>query len=348
MTQQINASEVRFTSWAPQRIAQSTGSARLERFPHTAYDAVRGQVGPLANLRSASGCGIGFLTDSPCVEVHLEALRHHQMVSSGLALEVRRADGGWDCFPSRDLREVSGAVTVRLATGLERGKEPREAWLWLPVISTCAVTGLTVPDGAVFEPAPVPEPRWLAIGDSLTQGFSVQNPVDCWVHRLMRRWEMPVWNLGVGGAKIVPGLFDWALRARHWELVTIGLGSNHAWNDADLATVVPAARELAELALAGGHQRLVWLLPPWKPLEEGKGPPDFMGVPLDAAAAARVREIRERLRESLASYAPRIEVVEDLAPHEPRLYPDGLHPFALGMARYAQNLADALRPATGH
>jgi lysophospholipase L1-like esterase len=333
---------LRGRSFSPQAPANVEGGFRLERFPQEARDSVRGQVGPLANIRSSSGCGVGFLTDSPCLEVQLGALRHHQMAPSGIALEVRQADGRWDCFPSRDLREVSGAATVRLATGLERGKPPREVWVWLPVISTCAIAGITVPDGAVLEPAPVPEPRWLAIGDSLTQGFSVQNPVDAWVHRLMRRWEMPVWNLGVGGAKIIPGLFEWALRSRRWELVTIGLGSNHAWSDADVATVAPSACAMAELALEGGHGRIVWLMPTWKPLEEGKGPPDFLGVPLDSAAAHRLQIIRERLREALAPYAPAIEIVDDLGHHDARLYPDGLHPFALGMAHYAENLADAL------
>jgi hypothetical protein len=342
VAQRIDADDPRLSYFAPQPVSREVLPLRLERFPKEAREAVRGQVGPLANLRSSSGCGLGILTDSPCLEVQIEGLRHHQMVPSGIALEVRQADGRWDCFPSRDLRELSGSVTVRLATGLERGMPPREVWLWLPVISTCALAGISVPDGASVEPATVPEPRWLAIGDSLTQGFCVQNPIDCWVHRLMRRWKMPVWNLGVGGAKIVPGLFDWALRSRRWELVTIGLGSNHAWNDADLATVGPAAREMAELALEGGRGRIVWLLPPWKPLEEGKGPPDFMGVPLDRAAARRIQIIRDRLREALLPYAPRIELVEDIGQHDPRLYPDGLHPFALGMAYYSASLEDAL------
>lgn len=342
MPERIDPGDPRLAFIAPQPVSREALPARPERFPKEVCDSVRGQVGPLANLRSSSGCGVGFVTDSPCLKIHLQALRHHQMFPTGIALEVRQADGRWDCFPSHDLREDFGSITVRLATGLERGKPPREVWIWLPVISTCAIAGITVPDGAVLEPALVPEPRWLAIGDSLTQGFSVQNPVDSWVHRLMRRWDMPVWNLGVGGAKIVSGLFEWALRSRRWELVTIGLGSNHAWNDADVATVGPAARELVELALEGGHGRIVWLMPSWKPLEDGKGPPDFMGVPLDRAAAHRLQVIRANLRAALAPYAPTVEVVENLGHHDVRLYPDGLHPFAFGMDLYAENLADAL------
>src|SRR5688572_23439446 len=91
---------------APYRAVATDAGLRMERFPQEAHDCVRGQVGPTANLRSSSGCGVGFLTDSPCMEVQLGALRHHQTVPSGIALEVRQADGRWDCFPSRDLREV--------------------------------------------------------------------------------------------------------------------------------------------------------------------------------------------------------------------------------------------------
>ncbi|HEU4753871.1 MAG TPA: SGNH/GDSL hydrolase family protein, partial [Armatimonadota bacterium] len=254
-------------------------------------------------------------------------------------------DGAGRAYSSLDLREVGGSVSVPFATGLQRGEAPRTVALWLPLISTCALAGVSVAEGSRVEPAEPPEPRWLAIGDSLTQGFSVQCPTQSWVHRLARRWALPAWNLGVGGLKIEPGVVDWALRERRWELVTVALGSNHAWSDEDVLTVGDRAAEMAELALAGGHGRVAWILPGYKPLEEGKGPPDFMGVPLDRAAGERLRRIREILRERLSLYAPGLELVEEVAPRDPRLYPDGLHPFALGSARYADNLDRALGSA---
>jgi lysophospholipase L1-like esterase len=215
--------------------------------------------------------------------------------------------------------------------------------LWLPTISTCEVAGVALASGSRVEPATLPEPQWLAIGDSLTQGFSLQCPTQHWVHRLQRRWELPAWNLGVGGLKIEPRVFEWALQGRRWDLVTIGLGSNHCWNEADAAEAPERADEMAELALAGGHGRVVWLLPPYKPCEDGKGPQEFFGVALDRATGERVRRVREALRERLSAYAPRLEVVSDLAPRDYRYYPDGLHPFAAGFAIYADNLDQALR-----
>ena len=342
----VAAGDPRLSYWCPQPVERGLEAVRLDRFPKVAHDAVAGQIGPLANLRSSSGCAVVFATDSPRVVLKLDRLRHHQLVPVGVALEVER-DGDIHAFASDDLRERDGAVEVAFATGLERGGPLRTVWLWLPLISTCAVAGVKVTSDAQVAAVAMPEPRWLAIGDSLAQGFSVQSPLQNWVHRLSRRWRMPVWNLGVGGIQIEPAVFAWALAAKRWDLVTIAVGSNHSWRESDVAPAAERAVELAELALAGGpegapHGRIVWLLPPWKPCEDGKGPPDFAGVPLDRAAGERAGRVREALRKRLSAYAPRIELVGDLMPHDHRLLPDGLHPFALGFARFADNLATAM------
>jgi lysophospholipase L1-like esterase len=346
----IPADDPRLAWWCPQPVDRAQPPLRLERFPRAAYEAVAGQIGPLANLRSSAGCALVVVTDSPRVELVLERLRHHQHVPCGVALEVERSgegEGAWLASASEDLREREGEVRVGLATGLERGGEPRPVWLWLPVISTCAVAGLRVTAGARVSSPVLPEPRWLALGDSLTQGFSVQSPLQTWVHRLMRRWDLPAWNLGVGGIRIEPAVFAPALAARRWDLVTIALGSNHCWRESEVDSAAGRAAELAELALAGGHGRVVWILPPWKPCEEGKGPGDFQGVPLDAATGLRVGRVRAALRARLAAYAPRLELLDDLMPHDHRLLPDGLHPAALGFARYADNLAGRMGIPTG-
>jgi len=330
--------------YCPQPAGRTEAGVRLERFPRSAYDAVRSQIGPLANLKSSSGCAVMLRTDSPTVTLKLTALRHHQLVPQGVACEVEQPDGSWSQFSSLDLRELQRDVSVTFATGLERGRSVSTVALWLPLISTCAVVGVELAEGSVVTAAELPEPRWLAIGDSLTQGFSVQCPTQDWVHRLSRLWNLPAWNLGVGGLKIEPGVFDWALARQRWDLVTIGLGGNHAWSDADAAAAPDAAARFAEQVLSGGHGRVVWLLPPWKPCEDGKGPPEFMGVPLDQAAAARIQRIRDALQLRLAEFDPTLEVVGDLLPHDPRYCPDGLHPFAAGFARMADALHRALAP----
>lgn len=337
----IPAADPRLSYWCPEPVDRSLTTVRLERFPRAAHEALAGQIGPLANVRSSSGCAVVLRTDSPRVTLLLERLRHHQPIPCGIAVEVEHADG-WHQVHSEDLRERDGELAIGLPTGLERGGELRTVWVWLPLISTCVIAGIKLTEGARVEAATLPEPRWLAIGDSLTQGFSVQSPLQNWVHRLSRRWNLPVYNLGVGGLKIEPAVFASALAARRYDLVTIALGSNHSWRASDVDTAAERAAELAAVALAGEHRRIVWLLPPWKPCEEGKGPPDFAGVPLDRAAGERAGRVRVALKERLSSYLPRLALAEDLMPHDHRLLPDGLHPQALGFARFADNLAARL------
>jgi lysophospholipase L1-like esterase len=344
--QRIPHHDPRLACFAPQPGERSAPALRLERFPRAAHVHLGGQIGPLANLRSSSGCALLLRTDSPQLVVELERLRHHQPMPCGLALEIEH-EHGWQAVHSGDLREREGDLAVGFNTGLERGGTPRLIALWLPLISTCALRALLLTRGARLEQAAAPPARWLAIGDSLTQGFSVQSPLQNWVHRLSRRWNLPAWNLGVGGILIEPQAFAWALREQRFDLVTIALGSNHSWKEQDCARAGDLAVELAQLALSGSasgqaHGRIVWLLPPWKPCEEGKGPREFAGVPLDQAAGRRAGLVRAALEERLAAFRPRLELVADLMPHDLRLLPDGLHPSAHGFARFADNLHQAL------
>jgi len=317
---------------------------RLERFPPEAARLLAGQIGPLANLRSSSGCGVRLATDSPWVELLLDRLRHHQPGPVGVALESQGGEP-MDMLvaDSPDLRGQDGTCGIRLPTGAVPGRLRTLTW-WLPLISTCTVSAVAVAMDAQVAIAPAPEAKWLAIGDRLTQGFCVQSPVQDWVSRVSRRLRLPAWNLGIGGIRIEPAVFAPALAAKAWDLVTIALGSNHCWKDADAATAGARASELAELAMSGGHKRVVWILPPWKPCEDGQGPPDFAGVILDRATGDRVRAVRAAMRDRLAG-EPGLELIEDLMPHDARILPDGLHPLALGHGRYGDAVARALGAA---
>jgi lysophospholipase L1-like esterase len=338
----LSPSDPELGFWSPQVVDRSRSEARLDRFPSSVVSVLAGQIGPLANVRSSSGCAVVLETDAPWIELHLDRLRHHQLVPQAIALEVERADGAVDVVVSEDLRERDGSQRVRLLTGNERGRGLRRVWCWLPTISTLAIAGVSIPSDALCVEPTLPAPRWLAIGDSLTQGFSVASPTQTWVHRCMRAWQLPVWNLGIGGVQIEPEVMTWALDAQSWDLVTIALGSNHGWRDRDVGEVTARARRLVDHALAGGHGRIAWLLPPWKPCEAGQGPSDFAGVPLDRAAGERIAQVRELLRELLREYGDRVLVVDNLGDRDHRLYPDGLHPLAMGSARYAAQVMAAL------
>jgi lysophospholipase L1-like esterase len=344
----LEPTDPRLAWWAPQPVAaqpmeSGTSAMRLDRFSRAAAGTLAQQLGPLANLRSSAGCALVVATDSPWITVHLERLRHHQPIPQSLAVEVDH-DGTWQGWDGEDLRPMDGDVAVRLPTGLERGGPVRPCWVWMPTVSTAAIAGVALAPGAMAARTPLPEPAWLAIGDSLTQGFSVQSPRASWVHRAMRHWNMPAWNAGIGGIGVEPAVFSQLIQARPWRLVTIALGSNHAWQEASLADLAERTRILAEQAATSQARQVVWIIPGWKPCEDGKGPADFAGVRLDAAAGARFPRIRAAIREALAPLAPRITTIEDLTPRDARMLPDGLHPQAWASAVMAQRLTTAIVP----
>lgn len=342
----LPAADPRLSWFAPRVQHEADGSLRPERFGPEAARLLAGQIGPLANLRSPAGCALVLACDAPWIELRLRRLRHHQPFPVGIDLEIGDGQGGWQCSSSPDLRPQSGDLTLRLATGLERGGPLRECWLWLPLVSTCVVAGLGLPEGSRVEAVPLPEPDWLALGDSLTQGFSVAQPTQAWLHVVGRACGLRPRNLGVAGLRVEAELYAEVL-TRPWPLISIGLGSNHAWRETDFEGFEDRLRALLARLDPARHRRVLWLLPPWKPCEEGLGPPSFMGLPLDRAAGRRVAQLRERLAALLAAEAAWIEQVPPLMPRDQRLYPDGLHPQTLAAAAQARALAALLGTRLG-
>ena len=332
---------------APQPVERGPGEIRLERFPAAVAQLLAGQIGPLANLRSSPGCGVRLRTDSPWVALRLARLRHHQPIAQSVAIEIHAADGVRTA-DSGDLREFEGDHEVRLPTGLERGGACADVALWLPPVATCAIAGVGVAEGSRTLPVDEALPRLLCLGDSLVQGFSCASPLHTWPHRVAS--GVGHWNLGVGGLRIEPEAFAWAFDAQPWEACIIGLGSNMAWHAADLDRVAETGAAFARRACASRARRVLWLIPPWKPCEDGKGPGEFMGLRLDAEQGRRFGLCRQVLREALAAFAPRLELVEAPPPRDHRFYPDGLHPFAPGFAAIARaitaTLADGPVPGT--
>lgn len=338
----LEVDDPRLAWWAPRPPRRDPAGMRLERFPSEAATILAGQIGPLANLRSSTGCAVVLRTDSPWIVLHLERLRHHQPAAVGVDLEIDEGDGRWRTVHSGDLREHDGTVAVWLPTGLLPGAGERDCWLWLPLLSTALVAAIAVHPAATVLRAQLPEPRLLVLGDSLAQGFIVQQPTQNWVHRVARATGLPAWNLGIGGLRIEPALYTSVLAERAWDLVIIALGANHAWKSSDTAVAAALAEHLARQVCAGPHSRVAWLLPPWKPCEDGLGPPEFMGVPLDRAAGERGRVVRADLARVLAPLAPRLQLIEHPLPQDHRLLPDGLHPTAQGFALLARGLSAAL------
>lgn len=79
-------------------------------------------------------------------------------------------------------------------------RSSKEFDLWLPCMCETWVTSFAVENGATLEPIAANEIRWLALGDSITQGMEASRPTDNYVGRCALMFGLDVTNVGIGGA----------------------------------------------------------------------------------------------------------------------------------------------------
>ncbi len=87
-----------------------------------------------------------------------------------------------------------GARSVRLHVGRGAGR----AIVYLPEAMKPLVTRVMGEDGLI-EPAPR-QPRWIAYGDSIAEGWIASSPAASWVATAGRRYGFDVVNMGYAGA----------------------------------------------------------------------------------------------------------------------------------------------------
>ena len=174
-------------------------------------------------------------------------------------------------------------------------------------------------------------PRWVALGDSLTQGIGASSPEQGWVGQVVRRQSAPVdvINLSQSGARvedvIAAQLPVWRklAPAPRGEMVTLLIGSNDVISPRHRSLLPEAIAELLELLPAGA---LVSTIP------SPAGPARAANALIRAAAEAGT--------------------IRGVFPAEPnpsagrgRLAADRFHPNDAGYAMIADTFADAVSAA---
>jgi lysophospholipase L1-like esterase len=175
--------------------------------------------------------------------------------------------------------------------------------------------------------------RWVALGDSMTQGIGASSPEQGWVAQLARRQDEPVdvINLSQSGARIEDVIAHqlpvWRklAPAPHGEILTVLIGSNDA--------ISPRHRQLMSEAFA----ELLTQLPPGAIVSS---------VPSPAGPA---REASELVRAADAAGRIRGVFPNNLDPTawRGRLAADRFHPNDAGYTMIADTFADAVSAALG-
>lgn len=280
------------------------------------------------------GARIRFRTDAPVVTAELYYSTHHISTSARNGQGLCYIDGqGAGTFNSRARSVVR--QPERVLASLPRPAQPgfHDYELVLPYGDSVEFLGLRVGRPARFEPPPPRTPRrYVAYGDSITQGFTASDVGQSYAFRLAQKKNWQVLNMGFGGRASTPadGRVVAALQA---DVITVLIGAN------DWQAGVPPERCGANVNAFLANLRAVqpqvpvyvltplWVAASWQP----------------RARVADLESYRQVLREVVyARHDPDLHLIEgpDLIAHDLALFdPVVVHPNDQGFAMMAERLA---------
>ncbi len=207
--------------------------------------------------------------------------------------------------------------------------------LWLPHLCVVDVKSIRLDEGSEVRAAPPLPLRWLAYGDSITQGFCASLPTLNGVSRCARELKAALHNLGVGGSVLHPELAETLPRASY-DLITIAYGACDFQVDVPLDSFQNNAQRLID-ALHTHQPRcpIVVLTPILPEKDPGK---NKIGLTF--------QDYRDALRTKCAAH-PAVTVVagETLVPADLVNFQDWVHPNDRGFELYARNLLPHLQRA---
>ena len=317
------------------------GSAFLRRFtPEQAaiYPpySVQNEEGFLC--QTSAGITVDFYTDSTVLKVTLTGQQHkdRKTMIVDLLVDGNRLLSQVCWLPPADKTAVADYGTHQVMFALPEG----EHRVTLQLSYVCSVDGITVEvdDGATVRPY-THKGRFLAFGDSITQGYSAQYTYRTYAAQLGRLLDMEVCNFGISGErfeekKIVPGTYPAC------DFVTVAYGTNdfgHEEAGEELfAKNMPAFFRKA--AAEFSSVPVFVILPLWrKDLEKRYN------------SVGSFESVRKRIAEEAGKY-PNFRIIDtwEFIPHKAKFFADGvLHPKDKGMDCYAEKLAEAVKGLLG-
>jgi lysophospholipase L1-like esterase len=227
-----------------------------------------------------------------------------------------------------------GESVVRLPLGFAPPESP--AVVHLPEGMRPTVLALEAV-GGVLEPAPA-QPRWLAYGDSITQGWLASAPGRTWPMLAAGAVGLDVINLGYAGAARGEMASAEQIAALEADVITIGFGTS-CWERTPFSAVLMSATTTAFVAtVRQGHPGvpIVVASPPLRP--DAEWSPNARGATL-----ADLRRAQEEAVEEAADGDRLITLVRGQALLGPEhLADDGVHPNDGGHRRIAAAMTEQL------
>ena len=191
-------------------------------------------------------------------------------------------------------------------------------------------------EDAQVSAAPDRQVRYLAIGDSITQGMDAKNPASTYTVQLARMLDAELLNHGIGGHIFDLDALDPDLSFRP-DIVTVAYGTNDWSRGISRHGIMHTVeRYLARLMADVARRASVYVVTPiWRAIGE------------ETRTGGTLVEFSSAIAEA-ASRIDGVKVIDGatLVPHRPDLYVDGTHPIDEGFLHYTINLYRAISDAS--
>jgi lysophospholipase L1-like esterase len=234
--------------------------------------------------------------------------------------------------PSAEAPARPGAGTVRLVLG------PGPSVVYLPEGMAPTVTGIAGLGGAI---APGPrQRRWLAYGDSITEGWGASAPGRTWLATAARRLDLEAVNFGYAGSGRGELVVAEAMAGVPADVITVAFGTN-CWGMIAFSEELLEATVRAFVAsVRAGHPRtpIVVVSPIVRP--DSETTPNRLGATL-----AGLRAAYERAVLGLGAADAGVTLVPGREIVAPGQLADGIHPDDAGHAALAAAVGTAVSAA---
>lgn len=275
------------------------------------------------SIRANCPAGVALCgrTASPWIELDLHFGPHCRgwfaldVEVDGVLRQTVREDGPPERWRGRIDLPGDGERAVRIA---------------LPLTCATTIASAAVADGAGFEPLEERRHRYLAIGDSITQGMTGSGMASSYAWRLADLLGADLLDQGIGGHIFDAASFDPTLGVEP-DLVTIAYGTNDWSRGLGRDAIVAAGRgHLGAIRARFPRVPIACLSPVWRSLDDPARWADFVDC------GRGILELASELEGVLPVDGLR------LVPHREDRFVDGVHPNDGGFAEYAGALHQAL------
>lgn len=270
------------------------------------------------------GARVRFSTNASALVVNLEYTNLVTRADTYNGVGILLVDGVEVSRFSRG-QGPAGPLRVLLDTGTATFKTIEVV---MPYCASVDFTGLSITEGAYFRaPGARPATRFVAVGDSITHGFSVSDVGKSWPYLLAAAKNYQIINHGYGSRRVeaVDGATAAALRP---DVATYLIGYNNFAGQTPLAVFKASYLNFLRQFRAGRPGAKIFCITPlWTPNSFG---------------ALTLEMYRTQIREALSELADPLCILvegEALVTNSITHFPDRVHPNDLGAFELASALA---------